>query len=61
MARVIDADSDEILHHWQAHEDWVRAIAVSPAGGSLATAGWAGRVKLWDIARSDAEMVGEAR
>ena len=46
IGRIIDADSDQVLHKWQAHNDWTYALAVGP-NGLLATGDWRGRVKLW--------------
>ena len=48
IVRVIDADSDEILKSWKAHDDWIYRMALSPDGKILATGDWAGKVKLWD-------------
>jgi WD40 repeat protein len=49
IVRIIDADSDRILHEWRAHDDWIYATAVSPDGAVLVSGDWAGTVKLWDI------------
>jgi len=49
IVRVIDADSDQILHSWAAHDDWIYSLAMSPNGRLLATGDWQGGVKLWDI------------
>ena len=46
IGRIIDADSDQVLHKWEAHNDWTYALAVGP-NGLLATGDWRGRVKLW--------------
>ncbi|MBC8326946.1 MAG: WD40 repeat domain-containing protein [Verrucomicrobia subdivision 3 bacterium] len=46
VGRIIDADSDKVLHEWKAHDDWVYALAVG-AGGKLATGDWGGEVRVW--------------
>ena len=48
MVRVIDAQSDQILHSWAAHNDWIYGLAISPNGRLLATGDWNGTVKVWD-------------
>ena len=48
IGRIIDADSDEVLHVWKAHDDWAYALAVGP-NGSLATGDWKGEVKIWMV------------
>ncbi|HKS37716.1 MAG TPA: hypothetical protein VJW76_11040 [Verrucomicrobiae bacterium] len=48
IVRVIDADSDQILHSWAAHDDWIYGLAISRDGRMLATGDWKGTVKLWD-------------
>lgn len=58
VIRVIDADSDEILHHWPAHEDWIYALALSPGGGTLASGDWTGGVKLWSVNGTQAQPAG---
>jgi WD40 repeat protein len=55
VIRVIDGDSDEILHHWTAHEDWIYSLALSPDGGTLASGDWTGRVSLWNVNGSQAK------
>ncbi len=56
VIRVIDADSDELLHHWPAHEDWIYALALSPDGRTLASGDWAGSVKLWTFKSAQAHL-----
>ncbi len=56
IGRIIDADSDQVLHKWQAHNDWVYAMAVG-SNGLLATGDWGGRVKLWLV--KDDKVVGQ--
>ena len=46
IGRIIDADSDKVLHQWHAHKDWAYALAVGPEG-LLATGDWRGEVELW--------------
>ena len=48
IGRIIDADSDKVLHKWKAHDDWVYALAVGP-NNQLATGDWRGNVKLWTV------------
>ncbi|MFP6901222.1 MAG: WD40 repeat domain-containing protein [Opitutales bacterium] len=48
IGRIIDADSDQVLHQWKAHDDWTYALAVS-SNGKLATGDWKGEVKFWTI------------
>jgi WD40 repeat protein len=48
IGRILDADSDKVLHEWKAHNDWVYALAVGP-NGNLATGDWRGQVKLWTV------------
>lgn len=49
IIRVIDADSDQVLHSWQASTDWIYRLAVSPEGQHLVTGDWQGTVKVWDL------------
>jgi WD40 repeat protein len=46
--RRVDAGSDTIQAVWQAHDDWIQALAVSPDGRWLASGDWAGRVQVRD-------------
>jgi WD40 repeat protein len=48
IGRIIDADSDKVLHVWKAHDDWTYALALGPSG-RLATGDWNGEVKLWVV------------
>jgi len=48
IGRIIDADSDKVLHEWKAHDDWTYALAIDPQG-RLATGDWSGEVKLWVV------------
>ena len=45
----VDAESDAILEQWQAHEDAILSLAVSPDGNALASGDWSGKVKLWKV------------
>ena len=48
VGRIIDVDSDKVLHKWKAHDDWVYALAVG-ANGKLATGDWRGEVRVWRV------------
>ena len=49
VIRRVDAESDAILEQWQAHEDAILSLAVSPDGSTLASGDWSGKVKLWKV------------
>ena len=49
VVRMIDADSDQVISQWKAHDDWIYALATSPDGKRVATGDWSGRVMLWDV------------
>jgi WD40 repeat protein len=53
IIRRIDSESDAILDHWRAHDDWIYALAVHPRGHTLASASWSGQVLLHSIPPSD--------
>lgn len=57
IVRVIDSESDEILEHWRASDDWIYSLALSPDGKTLATGDWAGQVKLWDVTSRPARLM----
>ncbi len=61
IVRVIAADSDQILHSWTAHDDWIYGLALSPNGQVLATGDWQGIVKLWDVREAIAKLRQEIR
>jgi len=48
VGRVIDAESDRVLHQWTAHRDWVYALAIGPKN-QIATGDWRGEVKMWQL------------
>ena len=59
IVRVIDGDSDQVLQQWQAHEDWIYALALNASGTMLATGDWKGKVKLWDLREPAPKLVHE--
>ena len=59
IIRITDGDSDELVYHWEAHTDWIYALAVNPADGLLASADWAGWLRLWKIEAGRAALVSE--
>ena len=48
VGRIIDVDSDKVLHEWKAHDGWVYALEVGP-NNQLATGDWGGEVRLWTV------------
>jgi WD40 repeat protein len=54
IIRVIDADSDRILHSWKASDDWIYRLAINPDGTRIASGGWHGEVKISNLAESPA-------
>jgi WD40 repeat protein len=49
IIRRLDAESDRILGQWQADEEPIYRLAVSPDGKYLASGDWSGQVHLWKI------------
>jgi WD40 repeat protein len=49
IVRELDSDSDAVRTQWNAHRDWIYALAVSPNGKTLASGDWSGTVRLWDL------------
>ncbi|HAV61502.1 MAG TPA: hypothetical protein DCY13_03955, partial [Verrucomicrobiales bacterium] len=47
--RLFAAESGQPLGGWTAHEDAINALAVTPDGGRLATAGNDKLIKLWEL------------
>jgi len=47
--RVFAAESGNPLHAWSAHDDAINALAITPDGGGLATAGGDKLIKLWEL------------
>lgn len=47
--RILDLDSKAEISSWQAHQDSIHGIALSPDGGFAATAGSDKLVKLWEL------------
>ncbi|MDZ4403286.1 WD40 repeat domain-containing protein [Prosthecobacter sp.] len=54
LVRIIDADSDRVLHSWQASQDWIYRLAISADGNHLVTGAWNGDVKVWNLAEAPA-------
>ena len=57
VVRIIDGDSDQVLVRWNAHSDWIYALAIDAKGDRLATADWKGAIKLWDLTRKRPELL----
>lgn len=53
VIRRIAANSDLIEARWQAHDDWIYALAISPDGRWLASGDWRGQVKLHRLGDGD--------
>jgi WD40 repeat protein len=49
LAWTVDAEKPAAVRTVEAHRGWVRALAVSPDGKTLATCGNDGLVKLWSV------------
>ncbi len=49
FVRVLEVASGQVLRSWQAHGDTIFAMALSPDGKLLATAGGDKLVKLWEL------------
>lgn len=61
IIRRIDASSDTIKNQWQAHDDWIYALAASPDGTTLASGDWSGSVRIHDLRAMEQEPVKEGR
>jgi WD40 repeat protein len=55
VVRAIDAEGDRILFQWNAGDDWVYGLAVSPDGTTVATGDWSGAVRVWDLGERGAQ------
>lgn len=49
VIRCVEGDSDVLRAKWQAQDDWIYALAASPAGERLASGGWGGRVRVDEL------------
>ena len=47
--RIFAADTGREINDWRAHDDAINALAVSPDGGRLATAGGDKLVRIWEM------------
>nr|WP_274388269.1 BTAD domain-containing putative transcriptional regulator [Salsipaludibacter albus] len=50
---VWDPCVDEVHHRLVGHSGWVQDVTHSPDGDTLATAGWDGDLRLWDVASGE--------
>ena len=55
IIRQIDAQSDQILHAKEAHDDWIYALAFSPDGKFMASGDWSGEVVFHQVNKDDTE------
>jgi WD40 repeat protein len=46
--QIYDVDAGTRIHDVEAHEGWMRGLAISPDGSLIATSGKLSEVKLWD-------------
>ena len=56
IVRRIDAESDQVRNEWQAFEDTIYTLAISPDGQTLAAGAWNGEVKCRELRSLWAEM-----
>lgn len=56
--RVWEQDGLILRRTWRAHVDMIWALACSPDGRTLASGGWDGKVKVWEIASGALLWVG---
>jgi len=57
VVRVIEGDSDELLHQWRAGVDWIYSIALGPTDAVVATGDWSGEVRLWSLVAGKAARI----
>jgi WD40 repeat protein len=46
---LVEAATGRLVHHWNAHQAEIVALAISPGGGRIATAGRDGFIRVWGI------------